>query len=303
MNTPYVFRKCRKCGEILLLTTDNFRKSTDKRDGKTRYRHDCRECEKKYRDKYNKTDNAKKSLEKYKNSEKGKATRKAYEESGRGKATRKAYEESEHGKAVRKAYEESEHGKKIRREYSKSENRKKYEQSEQRKNSRRQYEESKEGRKVRKEYRESEHGKQVVREYYASEQGQTMAFNRRSRRREKLNNQGKGITPDQWKEMMEYFNWSCGYSGIVFYDSKNKNRTIDHIVPVNKGGRNEIWNLVPMHKPYNSSKKDNDSLTWYKSQDYFSEERLAKIVEWQQYAYDKWATKEDDELILITDLK
>ena len=299
MDIPYVFRKCRKCGEILLLTTDNFRKSTDKRDGKTRYRHDCRECEKKYKNKYNKTDNAKKSLEKYRSSDKYQE----YLNSENYKETVRKYEESEKGKATRKAYNESEHGKKVRKEYGKSENRKKYEQSEQRKNSRRQYEESEQGRKVRKDYRESEHGKQVVREYYASEQGQTMAFNRHSRRREKLNNQGKGITPDQWKEMMEYFNWSCGYSGIVFYDSKNKNRTIDHIVPVNKGGRNEIWNLVPMHKPYNSSKKDNESLTWYKEQEYFSEERLAKIVEWQQYAYDKWASEDDNELILITDLK
>ncbi len=55
---------------------------------------------------------------------------------------------------------------------------------------------------------------------------------------------------------------------------------------------------------YNRSKNARPNvMSWYKEQEYFSKERLAKIVQWQQYAYDKWATEEDDELILITDLK
>ena len=27
---------------------------------------------------------------------------------------------------------------------------------------------------------------------------------------------------------------------------------------------------------------------WYKKQKYFSEERLQRIYEWQEYAYNKW---------------
>ena len=66
------------------------------------------------------------------------------------------------------------------------------------------------------------------------------------------------------------------------------NRTIDHIIPINKNGKHEIWNCVPMTKSYNSSKQDKDLLEWYKEQPFFSEERLQKIYEWQEYAFNKW---------------
>ena len=33
-------------------------------------------------------------------------------------------------------------------------------------------------------------------------------------------------------------------------------------------------------------------LEWYKQQDFFSEERLIKIREWQEYAYNKYYIKE-----------
>lgn len=125
-------------------------------------------------------------------------------------------------------------------------------------------------------------------------------FNSRIRRRSKLENQGKGITKDQWKEMFDFFDWRCAYSNEYVGGRNNKNISIDHIIPLNSGGLNEIWNLVPMYMPYNSSKQDKSPIQWYKSQSFFSEERLNKIIEWQIYAYNKWATEEDEELVLIT---
>ena len=47
-----------------------------------------------------------------------------------------------------------------------------------------------------------------------------------------------------------------------------------------------------MYKNYNSSKKDKDLLEWYKEQPFFSEERLQKIYEWQEYAYNKYHKEE-----------
>ena len=88
---------------------------------------------------------------------------------------------------------------------------------------------------------------------------------------------------------MQYFDWKCAYSGETL---TKKTRSIDHIVPLNKKGQNEIWNLVPMCKSYNSSKRDKDMLEWYQEQDCYSEERLAKIREWQEYAYNKYYIKE-----------
>ena len=108
-------------------------------------------------------------------------------------------------------------------------------------------------------------------------------FNNHSRRREREENQGNGITKEQWLEMMNFFNWRCAYSDIGLNE---KNRTIDHIIPLDKNGEHEIWNCVPCFNSYNYSKSTKDMLEWYKQQDFFSEERLQKIYEWIEYAKD-----------------
>lgn len=138
-----------------------------------------------------------------------------------------------------------------------------------------------------KQYREANKDKIAKRnkQYYQSPQGQASAFNRRQRRRTKEEQQGSGITKEQWLDMMKYFNWRCAYSGEAL--TKN-NRSIDHIVPLNSEGDNMIWNCVPMTRSLNSSKHDKDMLEWYREQSFFSEARLQKIYEWQEYAFSKW---------------
>ena len=117
-------------------------------------------------------------------------------------------------------------------------------------------------------------------------------FNNSQKRRHKLENQGNGITKEQWIEMMDFFDWKCAYSDIQL--DKN-NRSIDHIIPLNAGGLNEPWNCVPMYMPYNSSKRTNDIDDWYKKQDFFDIDRLQKIYEWQKYAYNKWGGNDGKE--------
>ena len=112
-------------------------------------------------------------------------------------------------------------------------------------------------------------------------------FNRHHRRKVLKENQGDGITKEQWLEMMKFFNFKCAYSGITL---SKETRTIDHIVPLAKGGEHEIWNLVPMCKNYNSSKGSKDVIGWYKEQTFFDKERLNKIYQWQEYAFNKWGT-------------
>lgn len=120
-------------------------------------------------------------------------------------------------------------------------------------------------------------------------------INQSNKRRNKMI--GKGITKEQWLEMMNFFGWRCAYSGE--YMSFNKCRTVDHIIPINKGGTNEIWNLVPMHRSYNCSKQDFDPSEWYIEQSFYSEERLQKICDWQIYAYNKYSDEHDLPLKLI----
>ena len=122
-------------------------------------------------------------------------------------------------------------------------------------------------------------------QYYQTPQGQVAIFNSRQRRRKKKEQQGTGITPDQWLEMMKFFDWRCAYAGKRLTD---KTRSIDHIVPLDAGGDNMIWNCVPMTRSLNSSKSTKDMIEWYKEQSFYSEARLEKIYKWQEYAYNKY---------------
>ena len=166
----------------------------------------------------------------------------------------KKYAQSEKGKEVQKKYYQSEKGKEVQK-------------------------------KAQKKYAQSEKGQEAYKKYNQSEKGQVASFNSGSRRRKREESQGNDITKPQWREMMNFFEWKCAYSGMQL---NKKNRSIDHIIALNNGGLNEIWNCVPMYKPYNSSKKTSDMLEWYQQQDFYSEERLQKIYEWQEYAYNKW---------------
>ena len=119
-------------------------------------------------------------------------------------------------------------------------------------------------------------------------------FNSNNKRRLREESQGRGITKEQWYEMMMFFDFKCAYSGEYLGNENNKDkRTIDHIVALDNNGENEIWNCIPMKKGYNTSKHTKYMLEWYLEQPFFSIERLTKIYEWRIYAYWKW--KEETE--------
>ena len=122
-------------------------------------------------------------------------------------------------------------------------------------------------------------------QYYQSPQGQVAMFNGCQRRRIKGEQQGTGITKDQWLEMMSFFDWKCAYSGETL---TKDTRSIDHIVPLNSNGDNMVWNCVPMTRSLNSRKNDKDMLEWYREQSFYTESRLAKIYKWKEHARKKW---------------
>ena len=127
-------------------------------------------------------------------------------------------------------------------------------------------------------------------QYRQTPQGQVALFNAHNKRRHKKATQGTGVTPDQWLEMMQYFDWRCAYTGERLTD---KTRSGDHVVPLDAGGDDMVWNMVPMLRNLNSSKQAKDILEWYKEQSFYSEDRLAKIYEWQEYARKKWNKGEE----------
>lgn len=78
---------------------------------------------------------------------------------------------------------------------------------------------------------------------------------------------------DELKVLYGVFDNSCAYCGTA------KQLTIDHIVPVSKGGKNMVGNIVPACKSCNSSKGAKDYEEWFKLQEFFDASRLNKIKE------------------------
>ena len=150
-----------------------------------------------------------------------------------------------------------------------------------------------------KKYRE-EH-KEEAKEYYEKNKEKLLEYKKQWRKenpnkifnynnkRRQLEEQGNGITKEQWLEMMNFFDWCCAYSGEYIGGKQSNNiRSIDHIIPLNLNGENEVWNCVPSHVFYNKSKHDKNMLEWYILQPFYTEERLNKIYEWIKYAEEKY---------------
>lgn len=276
-NCPFCIKVCSKCKKILVANESNFNKAQG---GKWGLRGYCKKCEKMWKKHHyedNKVEIRKKEKERYdKNKEKIAKMQKDYYENNKEK--RKEYQrqyrelnEEKVKKRQQRYYENnkdkiSKYKKQYRKENSKKikECKKKY------------YEENKEEiLKKNKEYRET---------------NPHIALNNHVKRRALEENQGNGITKEQWFEMMEFFDWKCAYSNEYIGGDSN-DRTIDHIIPLSKGGDHEVWNCVPMYASYNYSKHTNDMLDWYMKQSFFDIDRLLKIYEWMEYAWDKWAIK------------
>ena len=80
------------------------------------------------------------------------------------------------------------------------------------------------------------------------------------------------LTVQQWHDICELFDNSCAYCG-----SKH-NLTMDHVVPVARGGLTEYYNIVPACKSCNSSKNVKDVIEWYTAQPFYDRARLENIL-------------------------
>ena len=111
------------------------------------------------------------------------------------------------------------------------------------------------------------------REYNKTPQGRLSKKRQRHNRRVK---EKKGTwTLEQWEECLKFFDNKCAYTGQPMNVV-----TMDHIIALNKGGTNNISNIIPADVSPNSSKCDNDLWEWYSKQPYFSWKRYLKICMW-----------------------
>jgi hypothetical protein len=81
----------------------------------------------------------------------------------------------------------------------------------------------------------------------------------------------------KWRQSIkEEWDYQCAYCG------SEENLTLDHITPRSKGGSDRVTNVLCACKECNNSKGHQMWSDWYLNQDFFTTERLSKIVEWQK---------------------
>ena len=102
-----------------------------------------------------------------------------------------------------------------------------------------------------KKYSRTEKGREInrkaLRKYRKTEKGKRNAKNYKYNLR---NNKSGKIIWEEWEEKLKRLNYQCQVCG------SKENITIDHIIPLSKGGTNDIDNLQPLCKSCNSRKSN-----------------------------------------------
>ena len=245
-------KRCTKCGENKPNTNEYFAYS-NKSKGTLQAR--CKLCDKKYRE--NNKDKIKEYHKNYyeNNKDKIKESWKNYRENNKDKRKESWKNYYENNKDKIKKYREK--NKDKRKGYMKEYNKK---------------------------YRENNKDKlkEYIKEYCENNKDKRKGYTHK-RRALKLGN-GGSYTQLQWLDTLEYFDYKCAYTGECIKHGCH----VEHIVPVSKGGTSYIWNLVPSTERANLSKRNRDMEEWYREQEYFCEERLNKIYEYQKYIAAKY---------------
>jgi len=92
----------------------------------------------------------------------------------------------------------------------------------------------------------SEKVKAYQREYVRSNLDAFRCYNQN--RRARLEGNGGSHTAEQWQLLCESF------GNVCLCCKEEKPLTVDHVVPISKGGTNDIWNLQPLCRGCNSSR-------------------------------------------------
>ena len=82
----------------------------------------------------------------------------------------------------------------------------------------------------------------------------------------------------------DYIAFVDPYSGVIIRDEKQI--TLDHILPICLGGGTVLFNCIPVKTEINSSKNGSYLLEWWKQQEYYSEDKLEKLIEYMLEAYE-----------------
>lgn len=78
------------------------------------------------------------------------------------------------------------------------------------------------------------------------------------RRLRKMSGDIRVFTDDDWRYLLHQFNYSCAYCG------EKENLTKDHVIPISRGGRHSVGNIVPACQYCNFSKHNRLIVEWKK---------------------------------------
>jgi len=82
-----------------------------------------------------------------------------------------------------------------------------------------------------------------------------------------------GLPLKEWKKVLDYFDNECAYCG-----ERDTELEQEHIIPVSKGGKYEMGNIIPACRSCNSSKQNKNIHEWYEQQEFYNGLKLNKIV-------------------------
>lgn len=118
-----------------------------------------------------------------------------------------------------------------------------------------------------------EQNQEYIKQYRSSREGKFAgrAADHKRDARKRLNHHFK-YTLQEVNIRLKDFDFSCAYC-----DSTG-DLTLDHFIPISKGGSDCIGNLVPACRRCNSSKSARDVHEWYEEQVFYSKRRWKRIL-------------------------
>lgn len=123
-------------------------------------------------------------------------------------------------------------------------------------------------------YRNWEARRQQARIYRQTPQGRLVKQRSQARRRAlKRSTRLVPYRTSDLKQLFEKFDHACTYCG------KPNANSLDHFIPIDKGGPDCLGNIVPSCISCNCSKSTKDALEWYQKQEFFDRKRWKKILE------------------------
>jgi hypothetical protein len=97
--------------------------------------------------------------------------------------------------------------------------------------------------------------KEIIKRYKINHPDRIREVNRRTKALRRKNER-KQWTPKDWDRLVARYSGCCAYCG------ENKELTLDHIVPVSRGGRHAAGNFLPACRSCNSSKSSKFLIEW-----------------------------------------